>query len=96
MQREVILSTIEAEYIVATETCRCLQWVKILFEELSLHELIDGSQQTNLYINNQSTISLIKNNNNHKRSKQVRLHNHFCREQYEGNEIIPVYVESKL
>lgn len=31
LQREVVLSTTEAEYISATETCRLLQWVKKKF-----------------------------------------------------------------
>ena len=30
LQREVVLSTTEAEYLAATETCRQLQWVKSL------------------------------------------------------------------
>ncbi|KAI1007415.1 hypothetical protein K3495_g818 [Podosphaera aphanis] len=36
LQREVVPSTTEAEYLAATETCRELQWVKSLFLELRL------------------------------------------------------------
>ncbi|KAI1000674.1 hypothetical protein K3495_g7521 [Podosphaera aphanis] len=34
LQREVVLSTTEAEYLAATETCRQLKWIKMLLEEL--------------------------------------------------------------
>lgn len=54
--REVVLSTTKVEYIAATETCRLLQWVKMLLEELALQKLVDGSEHTNLYIDNQSAI----------------------------------------
>ncbi|KAI0997156.1 hypothetical protein K3495_g11032 [Podosphaera aphanis] len=40
LQREVVLSTTEAEYLAATETCRQLQWVKSLIQELGLTDRI--------------------------------------------------------
>ncbi|KAI0992027.1 hypothetical protein K3495_g16159, partial [Podosphaera aphanis] len=42
LQREVVLSTTEAEYLAATEACRQLRWVKSLFEETRTDSLIDG------------------------------------------------------
>lgn len=96
LQRNVVLSTTEAEYLAATETCRQLQWVKILIESIQLQSEIDGSICTTLYIDNQSAISLIKNHENHKRSKHIALRNHYCRQQFESGLINPVYIESRL
>ncbi|KAI0999595.1 hypothetical protein K3495_g8599 [Podosphaera aphanis] len=42
LQREVLLSATEAEYLAANETCRQLQWVKSLIQELGLTDRIEG------------------------------------------------------
>lgn len=68
LQSDVVLSTTEAEYLAATETCRQLQWIESLLEELCLRESVEGSICTELHIDNQSAISLIKSHENHKRS----------------------------
>ncbi|KAI0995948.1 hypothetical protein K3495_g12234 [Podosphaera aphanis] len=94
LQKEVVLSTTEAEYLAATETCRQLQWTKALFQELDLTNLIEGSECTNLYVDNQSAISLIKNHDNHKRSKHIALRNHYCREQHQNGLIAVTYIPS--
>ena len=60
LQREVVLSTTEAENLAATETCRQLQWVKSLIEELKLTDQVEGAKQTRLFVDNLSEISLIK------------------------------------
>ena len=96
LQRNVVLSTTEAEYLVATETCRQLSWVKSLIEELGLQDKIEGSRQTTLFVDNQAAISLIKNHDNYKRSKHIALRNHYCREQHMKGAITVTYVESKL
>lgn len=94
LQREVVLSTTEAEYLAATETCRQLQWVKSLIAELGLTDHIEGAVCTNLYVDNQSAISLIKNHDNHKRSKHISLRNYYCREQYQKGNINVTYISS--
>ena len=94
LQHEVVLSTTEAEYLAATETCRQLQWVKSLLYELGLVDHIEGASCTNLYVDNQSTISLIKNHDNHKRSKHIALRNNYCRQQYQNEAITVIYVQS--
>lgn len=83
LQRVVVLSTTEAEYLAATETCRQLQWVKSLIYELGFQDKIEGALRTNLYVDNQSTISLIKNHDNHKRSKHIAFRNNYCRQQHQ-------------
>ncbi|KAI1003690.1 hypothetical protein K3495_g4518 [Podosphaera aphanis] len=93
LQREVVLSTTDAEYLAATETCRQLQWIKALLEELQLTDSIEGADCTNLYVDNQSAL-LIKNHDNHKRSKHIALRNHYCREQYKSSRIRVIYTQS--
>lgn len=94
LQKEVVLSTTEAEYLAATETCRELQWIKSLLEELGLGNRIDGAKCTRLLIDNQSAISLIKNHDNHKRSKHIALRNNYCKDQYEKGYIKAEYIPS--
>lgn len=94
LQKEVVLSTTEAEYLAATETCRQLQWVKSLLQELSLHDRVEGVHKTKLFVDNQSAISLIKNHDNHKRSKHIALRNFYCRQQFYEGAISVVYVQS--
>lgn len=94
LQREVVLSTTEAEYLAATETCRQLQWVKSLFLELSLQDRVEGVDRTNLYVDNQSAISLIKNHDNHKRSKHIALRNYYCRQLFNEGAIAVGYIQS--
>lgn len=75
IQREVILSTTEVDYLVAIETCRQLQWIKLPLAELKIVVLVKGAGRTNLYLDNQSTISLIKKDDNNRRSKHITLLN---------------------
>lgn len=96
LQQEVVLSTTEAEYLAATETCRQLQWVKSLIQELGLSDHVEGATRTNLHVDNQAAISLIKNHDNHRRSKHIALRNFFCREQHENGKITVSYVPSNL
>lgn len=96
LQRDVVLSTTEAEYLAATETSRQLHWVKQLLESAGLLDKIEGSTCTDFYIDNQSAISLIKNHDNHKRSKHIALRNHYCRQQFRKGLIKPIYVETRL
>lgn len=96
LQQEVVLSTTEAEYLAAMETCRQLQWVKSLIQELGLSDHVEGATRTNLHVENQAAISLIKNYDNHRRSKHIALRNFFCREQHENGKITVSYVPSNL
>ena len=68
LQRILALSTTEAEYIAASECCRELQQLKNLIEELT-----NKTVKTTLYIDNQSTISFIRNGITNRRSKHIDL-----------------------
>lgn len=96
LQSNVVLSTTEAEYLAATETCRQLAWVKSLIQELQLQDMIEGAKRTTLFVDNQAAISLIKNHDNYKRSKHIALRNHYCKEEFIEGEVAVTYLESKL
>lgn len=95
LQREVVLSTTEAEFLAATETCRQLQWIKSLLEELHLCNRVELSKCTNLFVENQSAISLIKNRDNHKRSRHIALRNFYFRKQHQKGKIRFIYILSE-
>lgn len=92
LQREVVLSSTEAEFLAATETCRELNWVKSLLWELGIQDQIEGIKGTSLYVDNQSAISLTKNHDNHRRTKHVALRNFYCRNQFQDGSIVVIYV----
>lgn len=94
LQREVVLSTTEAEYLAATETYFKLLWVKSLLEELNLSDRIEGGKITKLHVDDQSAISLIKNHVNHKRTKHIALRNSFCRQKFQNGDIEVIHVQS--
>ena len=95
LQREVVHSSTEAEYLALSETCRQLQWVKSLLKELQLQDSIEGFRRTRIYVDNQSAITLARNHDNHKRSKHISLRNHYCREQVAKGRIDPVFVRTE-
>lgn len=68
--------------------------MKSLIDELGLRHQIEGAVQTNLYVDNQSAISLIKNHDNHKRPKHIALRNNYCRQQYQNEAISVIFVQS--
>lgn len=94
LQREVVLSSTEAEYLALTETTREMSWLKNLLTELQNFTNFKA-QKMKILVNNQSAISLTKDHTNSKRSKHVSLRNHYCREQYEKGDIDVEFVSTK-
>ncbi|TKX21153.1 hypothetical protein C1H76_6694 [Elsinoe australis] len=66
--------------------------VRQLLKELDLISHIQNGKRPNVYVDNQSAISLVKNHANHKRSKHIAVRNYYCREQYDSGKIDVVYV----
>ena len=72
IQGATILSTTEAEYVVATETSKEMIWLQMFMDELGKkHDM--GT----LYIDSQSAIHLAKNSAFHSRTKHLQLKYHF-------------------
>lgn len=61
LQRDVVLSSTEAEYLALIEIYRQVTWTQKIVKELGLSKLIVGSTCTNILVYNQSTITLVKN-----------------------------------
>jgi hypothetical protein len=72
LQKVVSLSTIEAEYVAATEASKEMIWLQRFMEEL-------GKKQENsrLYCDSQSAIHLAKNSSFHSNTKNIQLRYHF-------------------
>jgi hypothetical protein len=77
-QSSVSLSTTESEYQASSECVKNLLWIQRLLKEI-IH--FDGV--TELQMDNQSAIQLIKNPVYHKRSKHIDVRFHFIRERFE-------------
>lgn len=75
LQKCISLSTTDAEYIEAVETCKEVLWVKNFLKEL-------GHKQGryNLFRDSQSAIHLAKNSSLHSRTKHIEVRYHWIRE----------------
>jgi hypothetical protein len=74
LQKVVSLSTIEADYVVATEASKEMIWLQRFMEEL-------GKKKENrrLYCDSESAIHLAKNSAFHSNTKNIQLMYHFIR-----------------
>lgn len=79
-QDSVSRSTAESEYIAGSEAVRELVWLKRLLMELI------GSFTPNLMMDNASAVKLVKNPEQHKRTKHIDVRYHFIREKYHNKE----------
>ena len=75
-QKIVALSTTEAEYIAACEAIKQVVWYKQLLEDFGYNI------KYNLFLDNQSSIRIIKNPEFHKRTKHIDVRYHYIRDMY--------------
>ena len=87
----VALSTAEAEYVAATESCKELLWLKYLFEELE-HEF---SSPISLYEDNEACIKMSKNHMVSARNKHLETKMHYIREKVEDGTIMLQHIGTK-
>nr|CAH7736890.1 unnamed protein product [Callosobruchus chinensis] len=80
-QATVALSTMEAEYMGATEAAKEAIYLKKFVTELGFERLADIT----LYSDSMSAIKLAENPRFHSRSKHIDVRYHFVREALEGN-----------
>jgi len=92
-QPTVALPTMEAKCIALTEAMKELKWIRTFLAELSFNGQSVDSARTDLYFDNQSTITLAKNSTSHARVKHIDIHHHFIREAIQ-DEIIWVHPHS--
>lgn len=75
-QATVALSSMEAEYMALSYATREAIWLRNLLGELGL---VQG-EPTQIYVDNQGTISFAKSQDFHGRSKHIDIRHHFVRE----------------
>lgn len=75
-QKSVALSTMESEYMAASNAARELVWLKRITNELTQNQF----KAADLFVDNQSAIRLAKNPEFHKSCKHIDVRYHFVRE----------------
>ncbi|GKA24154.1 hypothetical protein Tco_0710187 [Tanacetum coccineum] len=77
-QTIVATSTTEAEYVAAASCCRQVLWIQnqMLYYGFNF-------MNTKIYIDNESTICIVKNPVYHSKTKHIAIRNHFIRDAYE-------------
>lgn len=80
-QKMVTLSTTDTEYVAAVTASKEIVWLRQLLTDLGYCP----KQPTVLFIDNQSTIRLIRNPEFHKKTKHIDVKFHFIREKVENN-----------
>jgi len=93
LQKEVVLSSTEAEYLALTETCREASWLRNLLAELQPYTS-EEVHSIKIHVDNQSAIQLVRDHTNSRRSRHVSLRNHYCREQHDAGKITVEYINT--
>ncbi|GJQ96199.1 hypothetical protein Tco_0007338 [Tanacetum coccineum] len=76
-QTIVATSTVEAEYVAAANCCGQVLWIK--------NQMLDygfNFMNTKIYIDNESTICIVKNPMFHSKTKHIEIRHHFIRDAY--------------
>lgn len=84
-------STTEAEYIAASAAAQEIMWLRMMLKELQ----VISNEPTNLFIDNQSAIRLVKNSEHHKLTKHIDVKYHYIKECVENQNIVVEYVPSE-
>nr|GFA40039.1 putative ribonuclease H-like domain-containing protein [Tanacetum cinerariifolium] len=77
-QTIVATSTVEAEYVAAASCCGQVLWIH--------NQMLDYGfifMNTHIYIDNESTICIVKNPVFHSKTKHIEIRHHFIRDAYE-------------
>ncbi|GJX74334.1 hypothetical protein Tco_0312929 [Tanacetum coccineum] len=77
-QTVVANSTTKAEYVAAANCCRQVLWIQ--------NQMLDygfNFMNTKIYIDNKSTICIVKNPVYHSKTKHVEIRHHFIKDSYE-------------
>ena len=89
-QRNIALSSCEAEFIALGEAVREVRWMKIFAGELKL----DWKFPVTVYVDNQAAIALAKNPVSHQRNKHIDIIYLSLREQVELKVVNVIYIQT--
>ncbi|GJS62478.1 hypothetical protein Tco_0657262 [Tanacetum coccineum] len=86
-------STTEAEYVAAAHCCGQVLWIQNQMMDYGFNFM-----NTKIHIDNESTISVIKNHVAHSRTKHIEIRFHFIRDCYEKRliEVIKIHTNSNV
>ncbi|GJW31580.1 putative ribonuclease H-like domain-containing protein [Tanacetum coccineum] len=92
-QTIVANSTTKAEYVVAANYCGQVLWIQNQMMDYGFNFM-----NTKIHIDNESTISVIKNPVAHSRTKHIEIRFHFIRDCYEKRliEVIKIHTDSNV
>ncbi|GJZ24261.1 hypothetical protein Tco_0561720 [Tanacetum coccineum] len=92
-QTIVANSTTEAEYVAAANCCGQVLWIQNQMMDYGFNFM-----NTKIHIDNESTISVIKNLVAHSRTKHIEIRFHFIRDCYEKRliEVIKIHTDSNI
>ncbi|GJS81156.1 putative ribonuclease H-like domain-containing protein [Tanacetum coccineum] len=92
-QTIVANSTTEAEYVAAANCCRQVLWIQ--------NQMLDygfNFMNTKIYIDNESTICIVKNPVFHSKTKHIEIRHHFIRDSYEKRliQVIKIHTDHNV
>ncbi|GKE31089.1 putative ribonuclease H-like domain-containing protein, partial [Tanacetum coccineum] len=92
-QTRVANSTTEAEYVAAANCCGQVLWI--------LNQMLDygfNFMNTKIYIDNESTICIVKNPIFHTKTKRIEIRHHFIRDSYEKKliQVIKIHTDHNV
>lgn len=82
-QAIVMLSSCEAEYVVANSVVCHATWLMNVLKHLGFQQEVP----IEIYVDNRAAIALVKNSTHHERSKHIDAHYHFIREHVKAKEV---------
>nr|GEW73478.1 putative ribonuclease H-like domain-containing protein [Tanacetum cinerariifolium] len=94
-KRQIIVatSTTEAEYVAAANCCGQVLWIQ--------NQMLDygfNFMNTNIYINNESTICIVKNLVFHSKTKHIEIRHHFVRDAYKKKliQVLKIHIDDNF
>ena len=91
VQKSVAVSTVEAEYVAASDATKEAIWLRTLLTELGMAPV----DTTTLHGDNQGSIALASDPTNHSRAKHIDIRYHFVRERIASKDIRLVYIPTR-
>ena len=89
-QKNVTLSSAEAEFVAASTTVSAIAWIKSLLRELDMSDM-----ETILYMDNQPAMQLIKNPVHHLRTRHIDIKYKKVREMFDNDEFELEHIASE-
>ncbi|GJT85341.1 putative ribonuclease H-like domain-containing protein [Tanacetum coccineum] len=92
-QTIVANSTTEAEYVAAAHCCGQVLWIQNQMMDYGFNFM-----NTKIYIDNESTICVVKNPVYHSRTKHIEIRHHFIRDCYEKRliDVLKIHTDSNV